>query len=125
MKTLAALLLFFSMSPVHAEPFEGWTNEEKAWFVASEVSQILDYQTTRNILYQKPSWKGYYEVNPLLGRHPSQGKLNIAEAVTVVGNYYLSDWLGHDNRLLWLRAHTAVELDFAAHNIRIGAEVRF
>jgi len=125
MKTLAALLLFFSMSLAHAEPFEGWTDEEKAWFVASEISQILDYQTTRNVLYQQPKWKGYYEVNPLLGRHPSQGKLNIAEVATVIGNYYFSDWLSHDNRLFWLRAHTAFELGITAHNIQIGAEIRF
>lgn len=125
MKTLTALLLLLTSCLAHASPFEGWTDEEKAWFVASEVSQILDYQTTRNVLYQKPKWKNYYEVNPLLGRHPSQGKLNIAEVATIVGDYYFSDWLSHDNRLLWLRAHTIIELGITAHNLNIGAEIRF
>jgi len=118
MKKLVWCLVLLCAS-AQAAPFDGWTDEEKAWFAASEVSQLLDYQTTRNMLYQKPAWKNYYETNPLLGRHPSQGKLNLAEAATVIGNYYFSDWLSHDSRLLWLKAHTAVELGVTAHNIRI------
>ena len=124
-KGIVFLALFFWACFARAELFSGWTEEEKSWFALSEISQILDYQTTRNVLYQQPKSKGYYEINPLLSRHPNQGKLNIAEVVTVVGDYYLSNWLSHDNRLLWLQVHTGVELMIVGHNLSIGARIQF
>ena len=118
------LLCLLLIGSAHAEPFEGWTDEEKTWFAASEITQVIDYQTTRNMLYQQ-SRRGFYETNPLLGRHPSKGKMNIAEIVTLVCDYYLSDYLSHDNRLLWLKVHTGLELLVIGHNISIGAEIKF
>lgn len=118
------LLCLLMIGSAHAEPFEDWTNEEKAWFAASEITQAIDYQTTRNMLYQQ-SRKGFYETNPLLGHHPSKSKMNLSEVATLVGNYYLSDYLGHDNRLLWLKVHTSLELLVIGHNLSIGAELKF
>ena len=124
MKYLWALVLMLAMSQAQAEMFEGWTDEEKAWFAASELVQVVDYQTTRNLLYtQKP--KGYYEMNPIVGHNPSPSRLMAFEIGTLVGNYFFTDWLDHDNRMFWLKWHTTIELIVIQHNISIGARISF
>jgi len=124
MKTLLALLLFFSIGLVQAAPFEGWTDEEKAWFAASELVQVVDYQTTRNILYNQSN-RDYYEVNPIVGHHPSPNRLMAFEIGTLVGNYFFTDWLEHDNRITWLKWHTTIEMIVIQHNVSIGARISF
>ena len=108
----------------HAEPFDGWTDEEKIWFAASEAVQIIDYQTTRDMLFVQKS-KDYYEQNLLVGRHPSPNKLMAFEIGTLVGNYFFTDWLDHDMRLNWLKMHVGIELVVIRHNLLIGARLNF
>ena len=44
------LLCLLMIGSAHAEPFDGWTDEEKIWFAASEAVQIIDC-----LLYTSPS----------------------------------------------------------------------
>ena len=118
---ICAILLFFSVS-VPAEPFEGWTTEEKSWFAAAEVFHVTDYLTTRNMLYAQ---QGYYETNPILGAHPSPDRLNLWFAGWLIGNYFISDALSHEHRLLWLKIYTAIEVGATANNLYIGARLTF
>jgi len=122
-KKLLLCLLFIGSA--QAEPFDGWTDEEKTWFVASEVAQVIDYQTTRNFLYQQPASKGYYEANPIIGPHPSPNRLAAFEVGTLIGSYFFADWLDHDKRLNWLKWHTTIEFIVIGHNLSIGAEIKF
>ena len=121
-KKLLLCLLFIGSA--QAEPFDGWTDEEKTWFVASEVAQVMDYQTTRDMLFVQKS-KDYYEQNLLVGRHPSPNKLMAFEIGTLVGNYFFTDWLDHDMRLNWLKMHVGIELVVIRHNLLIGARLNF
>jgi hypothetical protein len=118
-------LLLLACQSSHSEPFESWTTEEKSWFAASTVAQIVDYQTTRNFLYQQPASKGYYEANPIIGPHPSPNRLAAFEIGTLIGSYLLADWLPHDYRLLYLQAHTIVEIAVVGHNLSVGARIQF
>jgi len=118
---ICAILLFFSVS-VPAEPFEGWTTEEKSWFAAAEVAHVADYLTTRNMLYAQT---GYYEVNPFLSRDPSLDRLNLWFVGWALGNYFIGDALGHKNRLLYYKFYTAMELGATANNLYIGARLTF
>jgi hypothetical protein len=118
---ICAILLFFSVS-VPAEPFEGWTTEEKSWFAAAEVAHVADYLTTRNMLYAQT---GYYEVNPFLSRNPSPDRLNLWFVGWALGNYFIGDALGHKNRLLYYKFYTAMELGATANNLYIGARLTF
>jgi hypothetical protein len=118
---ICAILLFFSVS-VPAEPFEGWTTEEKSWFAAAEVFHVTDYLTTRNMLYAQT---GYYEVNPFLSRNPSPDRLNLWFVGWALGNYFIGDALGHKNRLLYYKFYTAMELGATANNLYIGARLTF
>jgi hypothetical protein len=119
---LVVLLLWSGLA--NAEIFENWTTEEKEWFALSTIVQSIDYGTTRDMLYKQAD-RGYYELNPLIGPHPSPGRLAAFQVGAIVGNYFLSDWLGHENRLFWLKTHVAVELVIIGHNLSIGARLGF
>jgi len=124
MKYLIAVILAMLSLTAHADPFEGWTKEEKEWFALSEAVQIIDYQTTRDLLYAQKE-KGYYELNPIVGRNPSPSKLMAFEVGTLIGNYFFTDWLDHDSRMTWLKWHVGIELIVIQHNISIGARIQF
>ena len=122
MKSIICVFLLFVSLSIKAEPFEGWTKEEKSWFAAAEVFHVTDYLTTRNMLYAQ---QGYYETNPILGAHPSPDRLNIWFAGWLVGNYFISDALSHEHRLLWLKIYTAIEVGATANNLYVGARITF
>ena len=122
MKRLLILAILFWAQTLHAEPFEGWTKEEKSWFAAAEVFHVTDYLTTRNMLYAQ---QGYYEANPLLGPNPSPDRLNLWFAGWLIGNYFISDALSHEHRLLWLKIYTAIEVGATANNLYVGARITF
>ena len=122
MKSIICVFLLFVSLSIKAEPFEGWTKEEKSWFAAAEVFHVTDYLTTRNLLY---SQTGYYEANPLLGPNPSPDRLNIWFAGWLVGNYFISDALSHEHRLLWLKIYTAIEVGATANNLYISGRITF
>ena len=106
----------------HAEPFEGWTDKEKILFGTASLALIADYKSTASVLYPD---QGYRELNPILGPHPSRAKLSAYFITYLIGNYFIADYLGHANRERWLLTLTIVETAAAAHNVSIGATIRF
>jgi hypothetical protein len=123
-KVLVIVALLMCACLAKAEPFEGWTREEKEWFALGTVLQIVDYQTTRDLLYRQRD-RGFYEMNPFIGPHPSPERLMAFEIGTLIGNYFLTDWLSHENRMTWLKIHVGVEFLAISNNISIGAKISF
>ena len=122
MKYALLILLLLCSLTANAEPFEGWTTAEKTAFVASELALLVDYKTTSSLLY--PS-RGYYETNMYIGPQPSKQTLNLWFAGWMIGNYFISDYLGHDKRMSWLITLTVTESIAARHNIMIGGSIKF
>jgi hypothetical protein len=67
----------------------------------------------------------YYELNPILGRHPSLGRVNgyflLGEAMLPVARYALPDKWG--TRVMY--ATIAVEAGWVGKNARIGIKFNF
>lgn len=122
-RLLIAVTMFVSTA-ANAQLFEGWTTKEKVLFAVSEIAQVADYQTTRDLLYGYP--KGtYYERNIFLGPHPSRAKLNLFQAASMAGNYFIADRLNHEDREKWLTSVILIEVLATRHNIQIGARINF
>ena len=119
MKKLFVMICALLALSAHAE----WTGEEKSWLVADEILLLTDYKTTKSILYNNPDH--HFETNIILGRHPTEGKLNIYMGTVMIGSYFLADYLDHDNRLLFLKVATGVELFATGHNLYIGGKISF
>ena len=123
MRYITLIILLLLSLGAQAEPFEGWTTDEKTAFVASELAILADYKTTSSLLLY-PS-RGYYELNPIIGPQPSKQTLNLWFAGWMIGNYFISDYLGHDKRMTWLITLTVTESIEAGHNIMIGGSIKF
>ena len=69
----------------------GWTRTEKALLVASVVMSVADMTTTMEILND-----GGYELNPCIGRHPSNERVVLfmvgSETLTIILAHYFPEW---------------------------------
>ena len=73
----------------HANSFATqWTDEEKNWFIASNVFLVTDWATTRNI--SKRYHEGYHEKNKFLGKYPSTERVNRHFVSALILNYLMN-----------------------------------
>ena len=122
MKHLITIFLLLISLSAQAAPFDGWTDNEKAVFVASELALLADYKSTSSVLYPD---QGYREMNPFLGQQPGHDRLTAYFLTYMIGNYFMADYLGHNDRMRWLLTLTIVESIAAGHNVSIGAKINF
>lgn len=67
----------------------------------------------------------YIEANPILGTHPSQGKLNNLVAASIVGHAAISYMLPRGWREGWQYVWIGIEGEAVNHNRSIGIKMRF
>ena len=105
-----------------AAQYANWTPADKALLATSTALLIVDWGQTRYIAKNPDR---FHELNPILGRHPSVGRVNTYFATAIIGNYLLADWLGPTNRKLYLGGITALETVVVIRNNGIGIKVAF
>ena len=68
-----------------------WSMQDRALLVASIGASYADYRTTTRILDE-----GGYEMNPLIGKHPSDGELAVwmisSEVLVILLAHYYPKW---------------------------------
>lgn len=69
---------------------QDWSALDKSLLTAGATLHILDWQQTR---YISGHPNEFYEINPLLGKHPSQARVNQYMLGTLVLYPLLADWL--------------------------------
>ena len=119
MKTIIAALMFFAFSAQASEP---WRDIDKTLFVASTALLVADWAQTRYIAKNPDQ---FYERNPILGKHPSVGKVNAYFAGAIIGNYLLMDYLSPKNRTLYQAGLISVQIVVVGNNKRIGVGMAF
>jgi hypothetical protein len=77
-KALVALSLFTAVSAANAET---WSALDKSLLVAGATLHLLDWQQTRYISAHPHQ---YVELNPIIGTHPSQARVNQYMLATLV-----------------------------------------
>ena len=90
------LIYFFVLSllstAAHAEStiFKDWTVEQKVQFTTLTLLSGIDYAQTTWMTKQKVGSKyTYHELNPLLGKRPTDFQVGIAQIAFIGFNYYL------------------------------------
>ena len=106
----------------YAEPFSGWSDKEKILYGTASAAMIADYKSTSSVLYPN---RGYRELNPFLGEQPSKDKLTLWFVGWMIGHYFIANSLDHEQRSNYLLTITIIESAAAAHNVSIGATIRF
>jgi len=114
MKYILLLLLSF---PVSAQE---WTTEDTQWEAGYLALHLIDWGQTLDIAENSQ----YTELNPLIGSNPSRGDVNRYFAVTAIGHYLISRYLG-ENRRLWQQTTMFIEFNVVARNASIGVNINF
>lgn len=86
MRVLLLILLFF---PCSATAWEDWSDKTKDSFTLSTNWILLDWHSTD--LLARDGWKGYKELNPILGPNPTQDELAVYMLARVGLNYWMHD----------------------------------
>lgn len=125
---IAFLASIFS-SPAHAE--SDWTTTDTALQVTYSVLHVMDWLQTRQIAANPDRW---HETNPILGEHPSKGKVDAYFATTLIAHTAISyllpkevDALGYKvpARNIWQMVWIGVEAGYVAHNYSLGIQAKF
>jgi len=102
--------------PVHADDWSSLdTKREVAW----QVLNVMDWRQTRTI-----PGSGYYENNPLLGKHPDKDKIDKHFLVGALLHYAISDYFPK-YRDIWQNTALVVTGSVVYHNYSIGLKVEF
>lgn len=116
---MRAILLALLCSTAHAEP---WTAEQKSLAGVEAALLVADYGQTKTIATTQHRWVEY---NPILGRHPSMGRVNAVFVLTPLIGYFALDALPSETRTWALRAITFVEAGVVGRNAYLGIHARF
>lgn len=101
--------------------FEDWTEFEKQLFAVNTTLVALDYATTYDLIHKR---EGFIEANPLLGKDPSKDKLVAFFLSKIIISYIVAEY-NPKYRRNWLIFITSSSTVPVAHNISIGAQLRF
>lgn len=121
MKKLVAIALLLASSLALADN-RAWTTEEKAWLGTAAAFTVADWATTRDL--SRRYNEGYYENNPILGKHPSTGRVDLYFVSAGLVGYVIADNL-EQHRTTFLQAWTAVEIFYTNRNLNIGLKMKF
>ena len=84
--------------------------------------QVIDWRQTRRIAEQPDK---YYEMNPILGDHPSVGRVNTYFALSTVGNILITHAIPHPYRQWWQYLSIGASTACIWNNYNIGLKIRW
>ena len=117
---VAAMALLAPFGTVQAA--DEWNLEERTTFAMSSVMLVADWAQTRQIARNADQ---YRETNPILGEHPSMGRVNTYFATALMLNYVIGRSLDRRWRTAWFVTVQSVEASVVQRNLSIGLEVSF
>lgn len=127
MRLLAALLLLPSICMA-----EDWTREDTYRQTALTALIVADWAQTRWAIKQNGNHcsypercRPYEEVNPLLGKHPSMGKLNNLVGASVLGHIAIARILPREWREGWQYVWIGIETNAVYRNHQVGVKFHF
>lgn len=119
-KLLALVLVLFST--LTWADNRSWSDEEKAWGYTALALTVADWAQTRDLTRRYS--EGYYERNPVLGKYPSQGRVDTHFVIGGLLTYLIADNLD-EYRKPFLQTMSVIELICVGNNIGLGLKVRF
>lgn len=116
---LGAALVLLSSATFAADP---WSDGDIAREVAWQALHLIDWGQTRSIAKNPDQ---YRELNPILGEHPSIGRVNTYMAASAIAHIIVSDYLSGDWRTAWQWVTIGITASAVHNNYRIGLRLDF
>lgn len=102
-----------------SRPFEAWDRADTIRQSIYTAAHCVDWLQTQEIV----SNDDYYELNPVLGKHPTHREVDIYMGATLIANWAIAGMLKPEYREIFQYLSITVEVGCAVHNYRIG--IRF
>jgi len=113
------ILLLFCPSLCFADP---WTKEDTAWQLGYTSLLAMDCAQTR---WGASHPKAFEEGNPVMGTHPSKGKIDNACLAMALGHAGISYVLPLGYRRMWQFSSIVIEATVVFHNASLGVKMEF
>ncbi len=116
---LVCAILLGLLSPAFADP---WTGADTVRELAFDGAATLDWAQTRWIVSHEPQ---FHEVNPILGRRPPIGTVDLYFLSSLALHAAVSRALPETWRQPWQYATLGIEAGFVGYNAELGIHFRF
>lgn len=121
MKILIIILLF--LFPLTSNAADKWTRNEIGLQVISTSLQVIDWGLTLDIVDREN--EDYYEINPILGKHPNRSDVNTYFVISAISNILISHFLPSDWRKMWLGSRIIISGYLIDRSYGIGLRINF
>ena len=101
---------------------QDWDKTDLTLGAVALTATVIDWGQTRTIA-KNPHL--YHEINPILGRHPSVGRVDAYFAGVIVGGAVVAHLLPGQYRKWFLGGVAVLEIAVTAHNKNIGIGISF
>ena len=121
-KILIPLILLFLCFPKSVIAADEWTTGDTYREVTAFVLRSIDWKTTLDIA-RRP--QEFSELNPLLGHHPSEGKVNTYFLITSLIHPVISYYLPKDYRIAFQYISIGVSGTAGLTNLWSGLQIKY
>lgn len=120
MKLIILLIIILTCLSCTTTPVK-WTKTEKAKEAAWLILHAVDYKQTQYAMEEG----GFKELNPLLGEHPSEGRLNTFALLGAVLHFVTTHYIEKEYRAIWQNITIGTKAAVVGWNFHVGAKVEF
>ncbi len=119
---LFVIMLFFYSDGVSGSELFTSFDEFELWMEgAFLVTTCLDWSQTKSLIKNKRN----VEINPILGKRPSQARIDSYFFSAIMLHGLITYVLPHDYRKIWLANWVAIEFHVVNRNFRVGLQHKF
>lgn len=115
-------LLIISILLLTACAHDPWTKAEKAKETAWLALHAVDHKQTQ---YAMDRPNEYKELNPILGKHPSKGRINTFMLTTAIGHFLITNYIPKEHRAFWQNFTLGTKAAVVGWNFHVGARIEF
>ena len=113
--------VFVLLAAPRARALDSWTWQDSAWEAGFAAAVVLDVGTTNQGLKM-----GCRELNPIVGPHPSEGRVLAFGLSAIVGHAAVSLLLPEPYRRIWQGVTLGLEIGAVGINVaHVGFVVRY
>lgn len=120
LKIYVFIVIAISLLSSNALSFDPWSKQDVGLEVGYQLIHLIDWGQTRQIARQPDK---YYEINPILGRHPETSKVNAYMALSGLAHIAITHVLPQEYRPLFQGITILIAGGVVAHNMSIGLSV--
>lgn len=120
MKYLLTLLVLLILSST-SYATDVWTKKDTTYQAICLTLKAVDWLQTKEIA-RNPN---YYELNPILGKYPSQNEVDLYFASTAIAHTIIAYYLPKKYRRIWQCVFIGIQAGCVGHNINAGINIHF